>query len=325
MDKIKIGILGAGNIASTFAKTVSKMDCAEIYAIGSRSYEKAFQFASENKIKKAYGSYEEMLKDENISLVYIATPHSHHYDNIKMCIKYDKHVLCEKAFTVNSLQAKEVFDMAKKKNLLLTEAIWTRYMPMTFKIKEIIKSGEIGTIKSLTANLGYSIGHLDRLTNMNLAGGALLDLGVYTIHFAFSFINSKIEKITSSACFSSTGSDTQNVIILNFENGVIASLHSSVLCNTNKQGIIYGDKGYMVIDNINNFEKIKVYDLDHNKKAVFERPKQITGYEYQVISCVEAIKSNKIECFEIPHKETVRVMKTMDDTRSQWGMSYPCE
>ena len=181
---MKVGILGAGRIAATMAKTLNGMKEAEAYAVASRSPEKAEEFARKNHVEKAYGSYEEMLADEEVELVYIATPHSHHLEHGKLCISYGKPVLCEKSFTANAAQARELLDYAAEKKVFITEAIWTRYMPSRKMIDDIIASGELGEIKMISANLGYELTDKERMLRPDLAGGALLDVGVYTLNFA---------------------------------------------------------------------------------------------------------------------------------------------
>ena len=173
METMKMGILGSGGIAHTMANTVKEMKDVELYAVGSRTLENAEKFAAEFGISKAYGSYEELAADPEVDLVYVATPHSHHYPHVKLLLEHGKHVLCEKAFTVNANQARELFQMAEEKNLLLTEAIWTRYIPIQKTLNEVVNSGVIGKVHSLTANLCYLISGVERLKKPELEGGAL--------------------------------------------------------------------------------------------------------------------------------------------------------
>ena len=173
---MNIAILGAGSIAATMATTLQPLKDVTCYAVAARDLKRAQIFADKFGFQKAYGSYKDMLEDPDVELVYIATPHSHHYEHIRMCLNHDKHVLCEKAFTANARQAEEVLKLAESKGLLLTEAIWTRYMPMRQTINEVIKSGIIGKPTSLSANLGYPIEHVERMVKPELCGGALLDL-----------------------------------------------------------------------------------------------------------------------------------------------------
>ena len=322
---IKFAILATGGIAAKMSYAVSKLPEIHRYAVASRSLEKAETFAKEWGYEKAYGSYEEMLADPCVELVYVASPHSHHYEHAKMCIEAGKHVLVEKAFTVNAEQAQELIRLAREKNVLLTEAMWTRFMPARKILDDLIAEGVIGEIYSLTANLGYDIKHKERLIKPELAGGALLDVGVYPIQFALMAVHSKVRKISSDAVLSEEGVDLTNSITITFENGVMAVLHSSMLSLTDREGVIYGESGSIRFHNINNCEGISIYDKSGIPVREIEIPKQINGYEYEVLACVKAIEEGRLECSEMPHEETIRGMEILDTIRKQWGMKYPCE
>lgn len=322
---MKFSILAPGGIARKMVEAVFGLESVQRYAVASRTYDKAKAFADEWGFEKAYGSYEEMLEDPEVELVYVATPHSHHYQYARMCLEHGKHVLVEKAFTVNAAQAEELIRLSEEKGLLLTEAIWTRYMPSRRMIDELVDSGVIGEVTSLTANLGYVLDHVERMQNPELAGGALLDLGVYPINFAMMVFHSKIKNVASSAVMSPKGIDWMNSITLTFEDGKMAVLHSNMLAQTDREGVINGSKGYIEIQNINNCEEIRVFNLDREITARYQVPEQINGYEYEVIACQKAIEDGRVECEEMPHSETLKVMKLMDEIRGQWGMKYPCE
>lgn len=322
---MKFSILAPGGIANCLAEAVSGIEGVEKYAIGSRSLERAEAFAEKWGFEKAYGSYEEMLNDPEVELVYVATPHSHHYQYAKMCLEHGKHVLVEKAFTVNAAQAEELINLSHEKGLLLAEAIWTRYMPSRKMIDDILASGVIGEVTSLSANLGYVLAHVDRMQNPELAGGALLDLGVYPINFALMAFHGEVAKVTSTAVMSPAGIDWRNNVTLTFDDGKIAVLFADMLSLTDRQGVINGSKGYLEVQNINNCEEIRVFDLERKMVARYEVPEQINGYEYEVMACMKAIEEGKVECEEMPHSETLRVMKLMDGIRAEWGMKYPCE
>lgn len=226
---MKFAILAAGNIAQSMARAVEGLKEIERYAVACREYDRAKAFADKWRFEKAYGSYEEMVNDPAVELVYVASPHSHHYEHAKLCLEHGKHVLVEKAFTVNAKQAEELIRMAQDKQLLLAEAIWTRYMPSRKMIDEVVASDVIGNVTSLTANLGYVLPHVDRMQNPALAGGALLDLGVYPINFALMTFQSKVKKVVSTAVLSDRGVDWMNSITLIFEDGKMAVLHSNML------------------------------------------------------------------------------------------------
>ena len=322
---MKIGIMGAGGIAGVMANTVKAMDTAECYAVASRNLEKARQFAEDFSCQKAYGSYEELVQDPEVELIYIATPHSEHYANAKLCISHGKAVLCEKSFTANEEQARELFRLAKEKGVLITEAIWTRYMPFLKVIKDVLASGVIGRPTLLTANLGYPISQVKRIQDPNLAGGALLDVGVYTLHFACMMLGNRVEDISSTCTYTATGVDEQDSITLKFKDGALAVLNSSVLSVSDRKGIIQGTDGFLCVENINNFERLTVYDREYRKVAEYERPPQISGYEYEVEACRRALEKGAVECEEIPHEDTLYVMNLMDTLRRQWGIRYPFE
>lgn len=321
---MKVGILGAGNIARKMAATVNGMNGVTLGAVASRSMEKAKAFAEEFSAEKYYDSYEALAADSDIDLIYVATPHSHHYEHALLCLNAGRNVLCEKAFTANYKQASELIGLAESKGLYIGEAIWTRYLPMRFKLDEIIASGVIGEISSLTANLGYSIAHVERLVKPELAGGALLDLGVYTINFALMAFGTDIKEIKSSCVKNEYGVDTHNTIIIEYNNGRTAILHSNMNANTDLKGIIYGSNGRIEFENVNNCEGINVY-LNDGTVTRYDTPPQITGFEYQVEASLEAIRQGSTECGQMPHSEILRVMKIMDDLRKEWGIIYPFE
>lgn len=322
---MKIGILGAGRIASTLAETMNKMPEVECYGVASRNLEKAEVFAKDHGFQHAFGSYENMLADQNVELIYIATPHSHHYQHIKMCLDAGKHVLCEKSFTVNERQAAEVLRMAKEKNLLLTEAIWTRYMPSRKIIDNLLAEKVVGDVKKMTANLNYPLLDKERIVKPELAGGALLDVGIYPLNFAYMHFGDTVREMHSAAQMTDAGVDGENGMILLYEDGRMAVLNSGIHGKSDSQGVFYGSEGCMIVENINNPEAIKIYDTENNLVREVKVPEQISGYEYEIIETISCIKEGKLECPSMPHAETLKMMHVMDELRASWGMKYPEE
>ena len=321
---MNIAILGAGTIARKMAQAIKGMQDARLYAVASRSLDKAQAFAKEFGIPHAYGSYGDMASDPKVDLVYIATPHSHHFEHMKLVLEHDKPVLCEKPFTVNAKQAREIMELAKRRKLLVAEAMWTRYLPMRSMLDSVLESKTIGDVQSLTANLGYEMTQKERLMEPALAGGALLDVGVYTINFALMVLGDAIKRIDSSVLFTKTGVDAQSSTTLVYDK-VLALLHSSQMANTDRRGMIYGPKGYIEVQNINNPEYIRVFDPEHKLLKELKQPQQINGFEYQVQACVDAIKAGKTECPQHPHAAILAVMDIMDELRRQWDLRYPFE
>ena len=321
---MRIGILGAGGIARKMAYTVNNMENMTLAAIGSRDIERATIFAEEFSAPTAYGSYEELAADSSLDLIYVATPHSRHYEDALLCLENGRNVLCEKPFTANAGQAEKLIALAEEKGLFIGEAIWTRYLPMRFTLDEILASGVIGAPSYLTANLGYQINHVERLIKPELAGGALLDLGVYTINFALMAFGNDVREIKSSCNKNEYGVDMNNSLIMNFGDGKTAMLHSNMNALTDLRGMIYGEKGRIEFRNINNCEGITVY-LNDGTFTSYDTPKQITGFEYQVQAAADAIAAGKTEAWQMPHSEILLVQRIMTDLRKEWGITYPFE
>ena len=274
---------------------------------------------------KAYGSYAELIEDPNVDLVYVATPHSHHYDVTKEALLADKPCLVEKAFMANLRQAKEIVSMAHERKVFLAEAIWTRYQPAVGIVRELIGSGRIGTPRLVTATLGYSMGEKPRIMRPDLCGGALLDLGVYALNFVRMFFPANIVSMESQCVKSKTGMDLTNAISLVLEDGMLCNLQSSAACVGDNIGVIAGTDGNLIIDNINNPQRITVNTHDRQFVEDIHVPQQITGYEYQFIASRQALIDGLLEPKEMPHDETLFIMGLMDSLRQKWGVRYPMD
>ena len=326
-----IAILGAGKIALAMAETLRGMKAQGedicLYAVAARDLARAQAFCGREGFQVAYGSYEAMLADPKVDLVYIATPHSHHAGHMKQCIEAGKAVLCEKSFTANAAQAREVIALAREKHVLVAEAIWTRYMPSRQILKDIMASGALGDIKMLSASLFYPIDAVPRLILPELAGGALLDVGVYPLNFACMIFGSDPIRIDSSVQLTESGLDYQESFTLHYADGRMAVLSAGMGTRCDRRCLISGSRGYIVTDNVNNIRRIELFTEDDGFTApkAFPVPEQITGYEYEVRACLRALREGSIECPEMPHAETIRVMELMDTLRGQWGVKYPFE
>lgn len=320
---LNIAILGLGGIARKMADTVNKTEYANLYAAASRSKEKADAFAQEFGCPKAYGSYEEMACDDKIDLVYIATPHAFHAENAIMCLEHGKHVLAEKPLAVNAKQAEQVFSLAEKKGLFAGEAMWSRFQPIQKTLNEILASGKIGEVTQVTAFTGGAMTNVPRLREPELAGGALLDVGIYPLNFASMAINEPVARIDGSAVISDKGVDLQNGFVLTYKSGKMAVLGSSMVSEMDSRGVIYGTKGRIEAEFIIDIFRLMVYA--DGKQEVIERPSQITGFEYELEAAVRAIENGKTESAEMPHRETVKMLDIMDRLREMWGVKYPFE
>ena len=322
---MKLAILGPGRIADKVTQTLVQMPEIECYAVASRTPGKAEAFAKKFGFSKAYTNYIEMLSDPEVELVYITTPHSHHYEQMKLCLEHGKHVICEKAFTINADQARKIRDLAAEKGLYVAEAIWTRYMPSRKMIDDVIQSSIIGRVNTLTANLSYNIFQKERIIFPELAGGALLDIGIYGLNFALMHFGDEIARIESAAQLTVTGVDAMETITVFFRGGRMAVLTHSIYCRSDRKGIIHGEKGYIVVENINNPQSISVYDENDNLLEHHEVPQQISGYEYEFREAVRCIREGKTEPDSMPLATTIQVMEIMDSLRKKWGVIYPQE
>ena len=322
---MRVGIIGAGWIAEKAAITLNGLRECNCHAIASRSIEKAEDFAHRWNVPKAYGSYAGLIADPDIDLVYVATPHSHHYDVTRQALLAGKPCLVEKAFMANLAQSEAIVKLAHERKVFLAEAIWTRYQPAVGIVRQLISSGRIGTPRLVTATLGYSMGDKPRIMRPDLCGGALLDLGVYALNFVRMFFDADIVSIESLCVKSATGMDLTNAISLVLADDVLCNLQSSAACVGDNIGVIAGTDGNLIIDNINNPQKITVNTHDRVFVEDIHVPKQITGYEYQFLACRKALADGLLEPREMPHAETLYIMQLMDDLRQKWGVHYPMD
>lgn len=325
MENLRVGIVGAGWIAEKAAITLKDLNGVTCYAIASRSIEKAQAFADKWNVPHAYGSYSELIADKDVDLVYVATPHSHHYDVTREALENDKPCLVEKAFMANYRQAADIVKLSRERKVFLAEAIWTRYQPAVQMVRQLISDGRIGTPRLITATLGYSMGNKPRIMRPDLCGGALLDLGVYAINFVRMFCDSPIQRMESQCVKSDTGMDLSNAISFSFENGMLANVQSSACCVGDNIGVIAGTEGNLIIDNINNPQRIRINKRDRVFVKDISVPKQITGYEYEFLACKQALEEGLIEPPQMPLEETLYIMKMMDELRLKWGVRYPMD
>ncbi|MBR5725644.1 MAG: Gfo/Idh/MocA family oxidoreductase [Muribaculaceae bacterium] len=322
---MRVGIIGTGWIAEKAAITLDGLPTCEAYAVGSRTAEKATAFAARWGISKAYGSYQELIDDPDVDLVYVGTPHSHHYDVTRAALLAGKPCLVEKAFMANHRQAADIVALARERKVFLAEAIWTRYQPAVTMVRELISSGRIGTPRLLTATLGYSMGEKPRIMRPDLCGGALLDLGVYALNFVRMFFPADIVSMESQCVKSATGMDLTNAITLVLSDGMLCNLQSSAACVGDNIGVIAGTEGNLIIDNINNPQRITVNGPDRTYVETLHVPQQITGYEYQFAACRQALIDGLLEPREMPLDETLYIMQLMDSLRRKWGVRYPMD
>ena len=334
---LKFGILGCGHIATKMAAAVKKLESlgmgVEAYAVGSRTLAKAEKFAEDYKFKKAYGSYLELAQDPDVDLIYIATPHSEHFNDIVLCIEQGKNILVEKAFTANALMASQAISLAEEKGVFLCEAMWTRFLPAVQMVKDWLLAGKIGRVENIEAVFSMPLSHIERLRKPELAGGALLDLGIYCLTFADIFLtdaeiggnNNYIVQTKTSCVKFDTGVDATDWMDLSYKNGQTAHLKTSMVTSIKNEGTIFGSDGFIRVENLNDMVKIQHFDNAGNLVEAVKPPRIENCYEYEVLACKKAIENGLKECAEIPHTKTMQIMTQMDNLRQSWGVSYPFE
>ena len=327
MKKIKWGIIGAGRISSTFATALNSMGDTEITAVASRDSERAKEFSERFKIKKAYTSYEELAKDPEIDVVYIGTPHTEHKANAALCIMNGKAVLCEKTFTLNQTDTQYLIDLAKEHDVFLMEAMWTKFLPTTKVVKKWIQDKIIGEVKYINIGFGFQseFDPKSRLFDLQVAGGALLDVGIYPITYVIHMMGKLPDKVVSSAYLGKSGVDEMNVIAMSYKEGTIADLNSSISVNSGKDAVIIGDKGKIVVPNFWTAESAEVYDNNRNLVDAFLHPFTANGYVYEAEEVNRCLREGKKESDLLPLKDTLDIIKIMDEIRADWGLVYPQE
>lgn len=363
MKIIRWGILGTGYVAKQFAQGLSSLPDAKLLAVGSRKLETAGIFARQFNVPRKYKSYEELVADKDIDIVYIATPHVVHKDNCILCLEAGKATLCEKPFTINAKEAREVIELARKKRRFCMEAMWMRFIPIIQKTREIIDDGVIGEVKMLMADFGTQteFDENDRHFNPDLGGGVLLDLGIYTISLAFYLLGPPLNIVSQSA-FGKTKVDEQAAVIFHYAKGQLAILSSSLLTNMPNEAVIMGTKGQLRVhapiyrphklsiqefsqtpsspSDVKqlNFSKLKqmplirrlyhsyvspLIQLMHTRKIVI--PYKGNGYNYEAAEAMKCLRNGECESKIMPLDETLSIVETMDAIRSQWGFKYPNE
>lgn len=317
------GILGCGTIANEMAETFQKMEW-EIYGVSNRTVEKAEAFAKKYGVKHVFSTYEEMLADEKIDVIYIATPHSMHYENMKQAIKAGKHVLCEKAITVNESQLEEVLELAKEHHVVVREAMTISHMPLYKKLKERIKEGAIGKIKMVQVNFGSNKGYdsTNRFFALEAAGGALLDIGVYATSFARTFLSEVPNTILTTVEYLETGADEQSGIIMKNTKGEMVVMCLTLRAKQPKRGVVTGDEGYIEVYEYPRACKATITNTATGKVETVEAGKTEDALRYEIEAMEQAM--NGI-CEDDNQEITRDTMKILTSIKTQWGMKYPFE
>jgi len=322
----KWGIIGPGRIAKKFTNSVLKIPGASIYAVASRSSTDPEQLKQTFHAKKCYKSYEELVADSEVDAIYIATPHRFHYENAKLCLEAEKAVLCEKSFTVNANQADGLIKLSRSKHIFLMEALWTRFLPIYGQVRQWMDAGEIGDIRLVTSTLGFvAVRDLkDRLFNIELAGGTVLDLGVYNAALTQWVFQKPPREIIAIGQIGETGIDETISVTLSYENGAAAQFTCTFQALPLNQFTITGTKGVITVHSIFN-DATHATLITGKKSKTVEKRYEINGFEYQIKAAMRAIREGALDCPQMTQADTLINMRTLDTIRQQIGMRYPFE
>jgi len=318
------GIIGLGHIAAKFAADIAVIPNAKLHAVASRTKEKALEFGNKFNVIHAFGSYEEMMACPDLDAVYIATPHPWHCENTLMCLEHNIPVLCEKPFAMNSKEVRKMIGLAKFQKTFLMEALWTRFLPTTEKVLNLIASGAIGEINTVKADFGFKA-KMDpkaRLFNQGLGGGALLDVGIYPVFLACLLLGKPIS-ISAEASIGPTNVDENCGMLLKFKKNKLAILHASIISKTKTEALIYGDKGIIQIHGRwHEPTSVTLYPEDGDPQDFFF-DFDSNGYKYEILEVQECLKNGRIESPEMPFDFSIDLMEVLDDIRMQAGIYYP--
>lgn len=321
---IRWGILATGTIARNFARTCRAMgDEVCLHAVASRSEESARAFAGEYGIARAYGSYEALARDPEVDIVYVATPHSRHDEDMRLLIEAGKHVLCEKSFTTDAAQAREIFALAKARGVFVMEAFWTGCIPANREMMRIVSSGALGEIRAVTAQYGYTTARQARKFDPALAGGTLLDIGVYAIGFACMALGNRFDEVRGSLVMNAQGTDAIDAIALR-RGGAVAQLTTAIGAQMPVFAAVYGEKGHIDVPDFKNPQTITVH-IDGQAPREIRMPFEVNGFEYEIREAQRCLRQGLLHSALVPPEQTVAVMQIMDAVRAQAGFAFPFE
>jgi predicted dehydrogenase len=325
MTGIRWGILGTGNIAQQFARGLRDAAGSRAVAVASRSLERAGAFAAEFGISQGYASYAELTKDQTVDVVYVATPHAFHYQNTLLALESGKAVLCEKPLAIDESQAREMIDLAARKNLFLMEAMWTWFLPPFVRLRQILADGMLGRIRFVSADFGFKMDRdpTGRLFDPNLGGGSLLDVGIYPISLA-TMILGRPAGVSGEAIIGPTGVDEQAAITLRYNNGALASLFSAIQTRTYQHAGVFGTEGYVHFGT-HWWKGGPMLMTVGEKTTRADEPVQGNGYQYEAEEVRRCLSEGKIQSDVVTWEHSLTVLNTMDRLRSLWGLKYPME
>jgi len=322
-DRIRWAIMGTGNVANRFAKALGNIqDEAELLAVGSRQQSTAEAFGNTYDIPRRYASYEQLVGDTDVDIVYIGTPHAYHHRDITLCLNAGKNVLCEKAFVLNRDEAEDVINLARKKNLFLMEALWTRFFPIHVHLRQLLADGTLGETRGLIVHHVYTAGSDPEETfDPALGMGALLDQGPYGVGLAINLMG-PVEDVVALATSNSTGINTQTNYLLKHPGDRMTTVISSRVAMDVKEVVLFASNGKAEIhDPWYKPTRMTIYQRDHEPQIIHKPLNGYIGYEFEAQAVMDCIRQGAIECSLMPHADSLAIMETLDRIRAIWHLS----
>ena len=325
---MKWGIIGAGTIANKFAATVSAMraEGESLTAVASRSEANAQAFAAIYGIPRAYGSYAAMMADPEVEAVYVATPNAFHYEHTRLALKSGKHVLCEKPFTLNAGLARQLYALAREKNLFVMEAFWIRFLPVLTEMRKAIAAGEIGSVLHVRSDYGFIPTEVKKeiKRSYSLGVGALMDIGIYNLGFAHMVMDAAPEKISSTMRKNQYGTDDFSALLLEYPGGRSATLLTALGIDMPRYAAVFGTEGEITLDDFQMAQRMTIRRYDDTTREV-DIPFDVNGFEYEIREVTRCVKLGLSTSDVLREQDTLAVLGTMDSIRASWGMKFPGE
>lgn len=324
---MKWGILAVGTIAAKFADTINHMDEQELTACASRSAEKAEAFAQKFGIPHAWASYEQLVQDPDVEAIYIATPNNLHAENCRLCLNAGKHVLCEKPLTPARAEGEQLFALAEEKGLFLMEGMWIRHLPVLRRMQDILRSGEIGSVLYARSDYGFVAkgARKDRKFDSALAGGALLDIGIYNLGFMRMVMDgSEPEQFSSVYHINEYGTDDFSTVQLQYPGGRTATITTCIGVEMPRRAVVYCTEGRLELEDFQAAQRLTVYPAGKEAYSI-EIPFEVNGFEYQVMEAERCIRAGKTSSAVLSPEDTLSILGQMDALRRSWGLRYPFE
>lgn len=324
MSVYRWGIIGPGNIALKFADALARSEQGVLAAVASRSAQRAREFAATYQVDKIYTDYAQLVNDVDIDIVYIATPHSHHYEQALLCLNAGKHVLLEKPLTINALQTEKLCALASQKGVLLQEALWSRFMPCFAQVKQWLAEGEIGHLEYIQSDIGFAFSDdpQNRINNPDLAGGALLDLGIYSISLSQFIVGQDPQHIQAVCHKTELGVDQTTLVNLTYPNGQLSQFTCATRAKCSNSMTLVGDRGRIFLPEYFWVGEAAQLWRDGQLIECLDFSHQVNGFEYQIAEAMRCVSAGEICSPLMSHADSIKVMQSMDEVRRQIGLQY---